>query len=171
MGANYSFYVKTIETYARAFLTLNILAIGSVNRLKLYKPHPNIHNYHFLLNCCWHNIVWTLSLRSSRPKDSKMSWKQVMVGIWLGIGVTVASESRSHLDSNSVSGKSRPIGFLLTFKLSWLRTHNLSAWEPRNPTKCRLYVALYPHHWWSARTHAKWTNISALEITKTTFWA
>ena len=30
MGADYSFYVKTIETHARAFLTLNILAIGRV---------------------------------------------------------------------------------------------------------------------------------------------
>ena len=31
MGADHSFYVKTIETHARAFLTLNILAIGRVN--------------------------------------------------------------------------------------------------------------------------------------------
>ena len=31
MGAAYSFYVKTIETHARAFLTLNILAIGRVD--------------------------------------------------------------------------------------------------------------------------------------------
>ena len=31
MGADYLFYVKTIETHARAFLTLNILAIGRVN--------------------------------------------------------------------------------------------------------------------------------------------
>ena len=30
MGADYTFYVKTIETHARAFLTLNILAIGRV---------------------------------------------------------------------------------------------------------------------------------------------
>ena len=30
MGADYSFYVKTIETHAWAFLTLNILAIGRV---------------------------------------------------------------------------------------------------------------------------------------------
>ena len=30
MGANYSFYVKTIETHALAFLALNILAIGRV---------------------------------------------------------------------------------------------------------------------------------------------
>ena len=31
MGADYSFYVKIIETHARAFLTLNILAIGRVS--------------------------------------------------------------------------------------------------------------------------------------------
>ena len=30
MGADYSFYVKTIETHARAFLPLNISAIGTV---------------------------------------------------------------------------------------------------------------------------------------------
>ena len=30
MGADYSFYVKKIETHARAFLVLNILAIGRV---------------------------------------------------------------------------------------------------------------------------------------------
>jgi hypothetical protein len=30
MDADYSFYVKTIETHARAFLALNILAIGRV---------------------------------------------------------------------------------------------------------------------------------------------
>ena len=30
MGANYSFYVKTIETPARAFLKVIILSIGSV---------------------------------------------------------------------------------------------------------------------------------------------
>ena len=30
MGADYSFYVKTIETHNPAFLTLNILAIGRV---------------------------------------------------------------------------------------------------------------------------------------------
>ena len=30
MGADYSFYLKIIETQARAFLALNILAIGRV---------------------------------------------------------------------------------------------------------------------------------------------
>ncbi len=30
MGADHSFYVKTIETHARAFLPLNISAVGSV---------------------------------------------------------------------------------------------------------------------------------------------
>ena len=31
MDADYSFYVKTIETYARTFLALNISAIGRVH--------------------------------------------------------------------------------------------------------------------------------------------
>ena len=30
LGAKYLFYVKSIETHARAFLTLNILSIGTV---------------------------------------------------------------------------------------------------------------------------------------------
>jgi hypothetical protein len=32
LGADYAFYVKTIETHVRAFLALNILAIGRVSR-------------------------------------------------------------------------------------------------------------------------------------------
>ena len=32
MGANYAFYMKTIETHARTFLALSILAIGRVSR-------------------------------------------------------------------------------------------------------------------------------------------
>ena len=39
MDADYSFYVKTIETHARAFLALNILAISST---KLLTP-PTVH--------------------------------------------------------------------------------------------------------------------------------
>ena len=35
MGVDYSFYVKTIKTHAREFLTLNILAIGRVPLNKL----------------------------------------------------------------------------------------------------------------------------------------
>ena len=34
MGADHSFYVKTIYTHAHAFLKLNILAIGRVTRIK-----------------------------------------------------------------------------------------------------------------------------------------
>ena len=36
MDADYSFYVKTIETYARAFLALNVSAIGRVLRFLFY---------------------------------------------------------------------------------------------------------------------------------------
>ena len=37
MGADYSFYVKTIETHARTFLALNILAIGRVISVQVLK--------------------------------------------------------------------------------------------------------------------------------------
>ena len=38
MDADYSFYVKTIEMYARPFLAFNILAIGRVKTSDLYLP-------------------------------------------------------------------------------------------------------------------------------------
>ena len=38
MGADYSFHVKTIETHARAFLPLNISAVGTVIYLLLICP-------------------------------------------------------------------------------------------------------------------------------------
>ena len=44
MGADYSFYVKTIETHVRAFLALNILAIGRVEQHAPYiqfLPRPD----------------------------------------------------------------------------------------------------------------------------------
>ena len=46
MGADHSFYVKTIETHARTFLLLNISAIGTVfdlakNRAPLSKKCRN----------------------------------------------------------------------------------------------------------------------------------
>ena len=36
MGADYSFYVKTNETYALTFLTLNISAIGRMFTVQMY---------------------------------------------------------------------------------------------------------------------------------------
>jgi hypothetical protein len=46
MGADYSFYVKTIETHARAFLALNNLAIGRVDKYILNST------VQMSLNCC-----------------------------------------------------------------------------------------------------------------------
>ena len=37
MGADHSFYVKTIETHARAFLPLNISAIGTVKCVRKFE--------------------------------------------------------------------------------------------------------------------------------------
>ena len=44
MGADYSFYVKTIEIHARSFLTLNILSIGTVESeyVTRFEKNPNI---------------------------------------------------------------------------------------------------------------------------------
>ena len=36
MGAEYLFYMKSIETHARAFLTLIILGIGTVTLFEFY---------------------------------------------------------------------------------------------------------------------------------------
>ena len=47
MGADFSFYVKTIETHARAFLTLNILAIGMVYTVTW--PHSQIFKFDYLI--------------------------------------------------------------------------------------------------------------------------
>ena len=42
MGADYSFYVKTIETHARAFFKVIIFSIGSVMKMI---PDQNLNNY------------------------------------------------------------------------------------------------------------------------------
>ena len=36
MGADYSFYVKTIETHARAFFKVIIFSIGSVGGVQMF---------------------------------------------------------------------------------------------------------------------------------------
>jgi hypothetical protein len=43
MGADYSFYWKIIETHARAFLALNILAIGRV--CQTTRPHLSAQSH------------------------------------------------------------------------------------------------------------------------------
>jgi hypothetical protein len=44
MDADYSFYVKTIETHTREFLALNILAIGRVNTDPLWQCNLSWEN-------------------------------------------------------------------------------------------------------------------------------
>ena len=43
MGADYSFYVKTIETHARTFFKVIIFSIGSVHGCYLIMNTPNHH--------------------------------------------------------------------------------------------------------------------------------
>ena len=42
MGADYSFYVKTIETHARTFFKVIIFSIGSVHGKKLMMPDAKL---------------------------------------------------------------------------------------------------------------------------------
>ena len=103
------------ENEMMPYLIVYIYEWNKYMRLKLYKHHPNKRNIISYLIVA-DITTFELGLRSSlnlSPKDSNMSWKQVMIGIWLGLGVTVASESRSHLDSNSVSGKTIPSGLTI----------------------------------------------------------
>ena len=44
MDAEYLFYMKSIETYARAFLALIILGIGTVCSNDVPKFNPSFHN-------------------------------------------------------------------------------------------------------------------------------
>ena len=57
MGADYTFYVKSIETHARAFLPLNISAIGSVHDDAISKK--NIFFEKFDVN----QKVWKLKIQ------------------------------------------------------------------------------------------------------------
>ena len=76
---DYSFYVKTIETHARAFLTLNILAIGRV---------ATFTNQSWL--GCWkkfHQNVSFLQLQGGyrqyrQPQPLKN--RKVKTSLWLG---------------------------------------------------------------------------------------
>ena len=57
MGANYSFYVKKIENHARAFLTLNIIAIDSVSDFICIYKVSDLKWKKFLLFLKIHDIV------------------------------------------------------------------------------------------------------------------
>ena len=50
MGADYSFYVKTIETYARAFFKVIIFSIGSVSMAVLFSPTGSLIAYVCMLD-------------------------------------------------------------------------------------------------------------------------
>ena len=51
MDAHYSFYVKTIETHARTFLTLNISAIGrGRTQIKIQQPEKKLGRATFAKN-------------------------------------------------------------------------------------------------------------------------
>ena len=61
LGAKNLSYVKSIETHARAFLTLNILSIGTVAQYTCFLPRLSKWKrmYHYL-----HKISWELTVLS-----------------------------------------------------------------------------------------------------------
>ena len=67
MGADYSFYVKTIETHVRAFLALNILAICSV---------PYLSQILFL-NKDFDCSLEPDSMNGNKPEKGKISEKKL----------------------------------------------------------------------------------------------
>ena len=79
MRADYSFYVKTIETHACSFLALNTLAIGSVSSF-----HQSFH-----FNSCTQVLFFLLSfIQSSQyirpkvtanPSNLHLDWSELAV--------------------------------------------------------------------------------------------
>jgi hypothetical protein len=66
MGADHSFYVKTIETHARAFLPLNISAVGTV------LCQLTISSHHFLVGAT-----------ANPPKYDAWKWSTDKVSFFL----------------------------------------------------------------------------------------
>ena len=65
MGAEYLFYMKSIETHARAFLALIILGIGTVLQ---QQPHPS-SSLLFLLSSGQNLISDFVNVAHSKPLD------------------------------------------------------------------------------------------------------
>ena len=57
MGAEYLFYMKSIETHARAFLALNILGIGTVQYKTWWQSKTGGQNVIFQLEIQFPNLV------------------------------------------------------------------------------------------------------------------
>ena len=58
MGADYTFYVKILETHARAFLTFNILAIGRVQCQPWGHLNKEIESFRGQNSLCDTGDVW-----------------------------------------------------------------------------------------------------------------
>ena len=134
MGADYSFYVKTIETHARGFLALNILAIGRV--------HSN----------GGHKKVWckscTLVFKSRRSLWGhvwchKKYFFTIFKGIWMNFSLKLRFSILSHPQwpQNSLIKSFRlmghPVQFIKVLIVSWLSNDcwlsdkcSMTSWGP-----------------------------------------
>ena len=79
MGADYSFYVKTIETHARAFFKVIIFSIGSVRHelilgifSRIFFSNSPIYFFYFF---CFHLFtLWNDNACSSKPHHNLMNF-------------------------------------------------------------------------------------------------
>ena len=72
MGADYSFYMKTIETHARTFLALNILATGRVSGETMVN------------NCCkgpYFNYLSTIGYLVGQQNAITKSWVKLQIRV------------------------------------------------------------------------------------------
>ena len=77
MGAEYFFYMKSIETHARAFLPLNISAVGSVETIK-YTQLYKIGSYQlcdFLMMMKSQHVFHTIQIRGLGTLEIKHDMK------------------------------------------------------------------------------------------------
>jgi hypothetical protein len=89
MGAHYSFYVKTIETCARAFLTLNILALGRVRVLQTIQMT-------LILLCVWAETGVFGSAKTALKFKYEIYIRLTHIQfIFMGQGISLKSERKN----------------------------------------------------------------------------
>ncbi len=96
MGAYYSLYVKTIETHARVFLTLNILAIAWV--LRNFYIMALIGN-HAKMKCpTWNVIFGTLLAHMPRQLQEQLNFASIKLFALQSGTIRVANVVTVHND-------------------------------------------------------------------------
>ena len=78
MGADYSFYVKTIETHARTFLALNILAIDRVERVLAIFNFKTCQKWQFAVKKVLSFMFQENDKKSWHKNISRLKWWKLL---------------------------------------------------------------------------------------------